>query len=344
MAEKKDKYSFLDHPQRVLIGGAVLGVGGFLLYKFGKKIINGFQARNTASMADDSPAVRQAMALRSAVNPSGASWMRSFDFTNVNAILETAKQITNLDEVAGAYRKLYNSELLRELQNELNTGDYQKVLTILSSNTKKTTGTTFKFAEKNQLVVAKTDVYLRSSPDASYHGALYEISANKNIIRKAKVGEFLGYATGGQHFDEKNNVKFIEVAYLVKKDGIPESMKPFAGKQFSYWVSSSTEYVEIFSVYKDMLSKYPATQAEVAYKKPLTFYSGLKGMIINPVITRKATQVLDEKMQPFIMVGPSTLLGEYLMALDTGVTRFIKFKTVDNTERWVRAEYVTTNS
>jgi hypothetical protein len=50
MAENKDKYSFLDHPQRVLIGGAVLGVGGFLLYKFGKKIFTGIRERNTASL------------------------------------------------------------------------------------------------------------------------------------------------------------------------------------------------------------------------------------------------------------------------------------------------------
>ena len=344
MAEKKDKYGFLDNPKRLLVGGAVVGVGGFLLYKFGKKIITSIRQRNTASLADDSPAVRQAMAFRSAVNPSGAKWMRTFDFTNVDAILETAKQITNLDEVVNAYRKLYDSELLKELQSDLNTGDYQKVLTIISSNTKKTTGTTYKFAEKNQLVVAKTDVYLRSSPDASYHGAIYEISANKNIIRKVKVGEFLGYATGQQHFDEKNNVKFIEVAYLVKKDGIPESMKPYAGKQFSYWVSSSADYVEIFSIYKNMLTKYPSTQAEVAYKKPLTFYTGLKGTIMNPVITKKSTQVLDEKMQPIILVKSRTLLGEYLMALDTGACRFIKFRTVDNTERWVRADNVKINS
>jgi len=344
MAEKKDKYGFLDNPKRLLVGGAVVGVGGFLLYKFGKKIISGIRQRNTASLADDSPAVRQAMALRSAVNPSGAKWMRSFDFTNVNAIMETAKQITNLDDVVNAYRKLYNSELLKELQNELNTGDYQKVLTIISSNTNKSTGTTYKFAAKNQMVVAKTDVYLRSSPDASYHGAIYEISANKNIIRKAKPKEFLGYATGNQHFDEKNNVKFIEVAYLVKKEGIPEAMKAYAGKQFIYWVSSGSSYVDIFTTFKDMLARYPSTQAEVAYKKPLTFYSGLKGTLINPVITHSLTQILNDKMQPFILVQPRTLLGEYLMTLDTGVCRFIKFRTVDSTERWVRADYVNINS
>lgn len=340
MPQKKDTYGFLDHPRRILVGGAVVGVGGFLLYKFGKKILAGIRERNTASLADDSPAVRQAMAMRSAVNPSGVKWMRSFDFTNVAAIMEAAKGITNLDEVTDAYRKLYNAELLRDLQSELGTEDYQKVLIIVSSSTKKSGGSTITFAGKDQLVVAKVNVFLRTSPDASYHGAIYEVSANKNIIRKAKPGEFLGYATGNQSYDEKNNVKFIEVAYLVKKDGLPEAMKPFAGKQFRYWVSSSSSYVEVFSTYKDMLSKYPSTQAEVAYKKPLTFYSGLKGTLTNPVISRKSTQVLNEKMQPVVMVGPKTLLGEYIMTLDTGAARFVKFRTVDQTERWVREDYV----
>jgi hypothetical protein len=338
---KKDKYSFLDNPKRLLVGGAVVGIGGFILYKLGRKIFTTIRERNTAGMADDSPAVRQAMALRSAVNPSGAKWMKSFDFTNVSAIMETAKQITNLDDVITAYRKLYDAELLKDLQSDLGTSDYQKFLTIVSSNTKKTSGVVNKFAEKNQLVVAKAEVFLRSSPDASYHGAIYEINANKNIIRKAKIGEFLGYATGSQHYDEKNNVKFIEVAYLVKKDGLPAAMKPYAGKQFRYWVSASSNYVEIFPYYSNMFAKYPSTQQEVSYKKPLTYYSGVKGFAANPVISVKPAHVLDEKMQPFILVQPRTLLGEYIMSLDTGKTKYIKFRTIDNTERWVRAGDVT---
>lgn len=341
MVNKKDKYSFLDNPQRLLVGGAVVGVGGFFLYKLGKKIFTGINKRNTQAMADDSPEVRQAMALRSAINPSGSSWMKSFDTTNKTAVFETASQIKKLDEVINDYQKLYNNDLLKDLQNELSTSDYQKFLTMVSSNPAKTGGSApVTFAQKSQLVVAKAEIFLRSSPDASYHGAIYEITGNKNIIRKAKVGEFLGYATGNQHFDEKNNVKFIEVAYLIKKDGIPDAMKKYAGQTFRYWVSSSANYVQIFPFYKEMFEKYPSTQDEVSYKKPLTYYSGLTGIMENPVVTVKATLVLNEKMQPVIKVQALTLLGTYIMGLDTGKVQYIKFRTVDNTQRWVRANDV----
>jgi hypothetical protein len=285
------------------------------------------------------------MALRSAMNPSGASWMMSFDTTNTKAVFDTAPQIKKLDEVSTAYRKLYDNDLLKDLQNELNTTDYQKFLTMVSSNPAKSGGAApTTFAKKNQLVVAKVEVTLRTSPDASYHGAFYEIGENKNIIRKAKVGEFLGYATGKQSFDVKNNVKFIEVAYLVKKENPPAALKAYAGKSYSYWVSSSSSYVEIFGYYKDMWSKYPSTQNEVSYKKPLDFYSGVSGAFFQPVITIRLTQVLNDKMQPIIPVKSGTLLGEYLMNLDTGQNKYIKFRTVDNTERWVSAEAVNIKS
>jgi hypothetical protein len=46
-------------------------------------------------------------------------------------------------------------------------------------------------------------------------------------------------------------------------------------------------------------------------------------------------------MQAEIPVAALTLLGEYLMTLDTGQIKYVKFKTVDRTERWVRAEDIT---
>lgn len=345
MAPKKDKYEFLDNPKRILVGGAVIGIGGFLLYKLGRKIIGKMQKRSTEKMADDSPEVRQAMALRSAMNPSGASWMMSFDTTNAKAVLDTAQAIRNLDNVSAAYRKLYNDDLLKNLQNELSTTDYQKFLTMVSSSPVKSGGAApTTFAKKNQLVVAKAEVFLRTSPDASYHGAVYEIAEKKNILRKAKVGEFLGYATGKQSFDVKNNVKFIEVGYLVKKENPPMAMKPYAGKSFIYWVSSASTYVEIFAYFKDMWAKYPSTQNEVSYKKPLDYYSGVSGAISQPVITTRFVYILDDKMQPFKPVKSGTLLGEYLLCLNTGDSKYIKFRTVDNTERWVSADAVNIKS
>jgi hypothetical protein len=226
--------------------------------------------------------------------------------------------------------------MLRDLQNELSVTDYQKFLTMISSNPQKKGGNApVKFAAKKQMVVAKAEVTLRSSPDASYHGAIYEIGQNKNIIRKAKRGEFLGYATGQQAFDEKNNVKFIEVGYLVIKENLPASLKPYAGKKYSYWVSSSVNYVDIFQYFKNMWEKYPKTQYEVSYKKPLDYYQGMTDFTQKPVITIHPTQVLDEQFKHPLKVQSQTLLGEYLMRLDTGKTQYVKFRTVDNTLRWV---------
>ena len=152
------------------------------------------------------------------------------------------------------------------------------------------------------------------------------------------------YATGKQSFDVKNNVKFIEVAYLIKKENPPANLKADAGKKFSYWVSSSTNYIDQFTYYKDMLDKYPSTQNDIAYKKPIDFYSGVSGFNPMPVITKKQTFVLDAKMQPVIQVQPGTLLGMYLMSLNTGAAQFIQFRTIDNTDRWVKAEAVLTNT
>jgi len=38
---------------------------------------------------------------------------------------------------------------------------------------------------------------------------------------------FFQYATGNQKFDEKNNVKFIEVAYLIKKENFTKRNSNF---------------------------------------------------------------------------------------------------------------------
>jgi len=339
---------WLDNPKRILVGGVVVGIGGFLLYKLGKKIINDMQHNSTEKQADSSPEVQQAMALRSAMNPSGISWMMSFDTTNTAVLFDTAKQIKKLDNVSSAYRRLYNSDLLVDVQNELSAEDYQKFLTLVSSNpAKKGSAAPQTFAKKNELIVAKKEVYLRSTPDGSYQGLLTTVGVNGNIIRKAAIGEFLGYATGKQSFDIKNNIKFIEVAYLIKKENPPASLKPLAGKTFIFWVSSSSDFIDQFSYYKNMLEAYPSTKTEVSYRKPLDFYSGVKGISgiqPVPVITKRKTYVLDSNMQPVISVQAGTLLGVYLMSLNTGTANFIQFKTIDNTERWVNAEAILTKN
>jgi len=339
--------SYLDNPKRILVGGVVVGVGGYLLYKLGKKIVDDLKHKGTEDKADDSPEVRQAMNFRSGINPSGISWMKTFDSLNYDMIMDTAKTVTNLDAVNLAYKNLYGDDLLLDLQRELNAENYQRLLTLISSNSGKKGGAApLKFAKKNGLIVSIGEAFIRTSPDASYHGAIYEINDKKNIVRKSKVGEFLGYATGKQSFDLKNNVKFMEVGYIVKKDGLPANLKAKAGMKVSYWISSSANYIAQFDYFKDMLAQYPNLQNELAYKKPLDFYSGVKGLsgVQIPVITKQRTQVLDGKMQPLIAVNAGTLLGTYLMSLNAGKTNYIQFRTVDNTLRWVKAETVVINN
>ena len=113
-------------------------IGGiYLSYRLGKNLLAALNKSDAQAKADDSTEVRQAMALRSAMNPSGVKWMMSIDTTNTETVMDTAKIITNLDNVQRAYKSLYEDNLLDDLQSELSASDYQKFLTIISSNGKK---------------------------------------------------------------------------------------------------------------------------------------------------------------------------------------------------------------
>ena len=337
---------WLDNPQRVLVAGVVVGIGGFLTYKLIRKIWSSIRSNATEKQADDDPNVRAAMTLRIAMNPSGISWMKSFDTTNNDAVFNAAKNITDLDAVIKAYRKLYDSDLMADLQSELSADEYQKLLNIITTNPNKQGGAApVTWAKKNLMVVAKKDVTLRKTPDASYHGAFYESKSENNILSTAKAGSFIGYATGVQQFDSKNNVKFIQVGYIVKKEGVPEKYKQYAGKKMIFWVSSSTNYVDIFTKYNLMWERYPSTKLPVSYFKPLDYYeakpenpenkiSGVNGAPLKAVISKRKTRILGEQLLPVATVESETLLGAYLGGLDTGQKKYVKFLTVSGTERW----------
>jgi len=328
----------MEHPGRVLVGGVVVGVGSFLLYKVIRKIITKARQGNTEKKLDDSPEVRQASVLRNAMNPSGISWMMSFDNTSTDVILDTAKSIKNLDEVMTSYKKLYDSDLLEDLQKELSTEEYQKFTTIIETNAGKKGAAPTTFIKKNQMVVAKKSIRVRSTPDATYTGGVFQSSSDNNILFTTKPGDFIGYATGKQEFDSTNNVKFIQVGYLIKKEGLPESVKKYAGKSYTMWVSSSKDYIDSFDFFNLMFEQYPNTKNIVAYKKPLNYYDKpIKGLPTRAVVSIADTHVLDEKMQFLCKVEKQVLLGEYVGSLNTGKRKFIKFRTIDNTIRWTDA-------
>ncbi len=346
MAEKGTKERLIqvvENNQSKIINGILVVGGIYLTYRLGSNLIASINKNDAQSKADDNPDVRQAMALRSAMNPSGISWMMSFDTTKSSSILETARTVTNLDNVSKAYKNLYQNNLLDDLQSELSTTDYQKFLTIISSNSKKdvTSGGSapVQFAKPNQLVVCKKTVALRTTPDASNHGAFYEVFSDKNIIRYAEPGEFLGYATGRQYFDDVNNVKFIEVAFVVKAQSAPAKYKNQNKKRYSYWVSSSATYVDIVTYYKTLWDNYPKTQNATGWMKPVDYFT-LKGIPMPRLLTRAKTPILNDRLVAINVAEPNTILGQFIMSLNTGKGEFLQFKTVDNTIRWVDRRFI----
>ncbi len=321
-----------------VVTGLLLVGGIYITYRIGNKIISEIHKKNTQSQADDSPEVRQAIALRSAMNPSGIRWMMSFDTTNTSIVLNTAQTITNLDKVSQAYKNLYADNLLDDLQSELSAAEYEKFFNLVTSNPAKNTSAgsaaPIKYAKANELVVCKKEVYIRTTPDASNHGKIYEQFSSKNIIRLAKPGEFLGYATGKQAYDSVNNVKFIEVAFVVNGVKAPDKYKAKNKQAFTYWVSSSNTYVDIFSYYKNMFDTYPATIGATQWMKPRDYFT-LKGIAMPRLLTLRDTSVLDEQLVPINQAGPNTILGQLIMSMNTGDQEYLQFRTVDNTIRWV---------
>lgn len=342
MAKKKRDIieTWIDKPQRILIGGVAIGLGGYALYKLGKGIIANIKKNQTQSNVGENLETQQATVLRTAMNPSGISWMKSFDTTDSDTILATATQIKDLNSVVKSYKNLYQNDLLTDLQSELSTEDYKKFLSIVQGNSQAKGTTATAYAKPQELIVAIKDVTIRKTPDASYHGAWYESESGNNIVVVAKAGSFIGYATGKQQYDAKNDVKFIEVGYQFVKTGLPQSSQKYAGVVYRYWVSASTNYVTKFSSAKDMLASYPNLANEVKYKKAIGTLGELSGLFPKAVITKQSTMLRDSNMKPSLRVEAKTLLGNYLMSLNTGNSTFIKFKTIDNTERWVEAKDV----
>lgn len=333
--------------QQKVIRGLLIAGGIYVGYRVTSKSIKAFRARNTSALADERPEVRQAMGLRSAMNPSGISWLMWSDGTNENAIAQIASQIQDLDTVATAYRSLYSDDLLKDLQKELSTELFNAFLQTVSNNRINSQSgnpsgqsSTGAYTAPLRLVVAKRNVYVRTSPDASYHGAWYEMSENKNIFKTAKAGEFIGYATGKQHFDAKNNVKFIEVAYKIGPLA-PVNLQSQIGVTRLLWISASASYTDQFSSVASMEARYPATQGVSKYYLPI---SGL-GWLSEPgsrVVTTTVTRVLDEQFQTIGQVKPGVLIGYPVMSLDGHDTHFTLVRTLEGHDRWLASKDIQT--
>jgi hypothetical protein len=339
--------SISSETQQKVIRGLVIAGGLYLGYRLTNKALLLWRERQTSALADERAEVRQAMGLRSAMNPSGISWLMWSDGTNENAISQIASQIQDLDFVATSYRNLYGDDLLKDLQSELSTSQFNAFLQTVSNNRINTQSgnasgqsSTGAYTAPQRLVVAKQSVFVRTSPDASYHGAWYEIGENQNIFKSAKTGEFIGYATGKQHFDSKNNVKFIEVAYKIGPLA-PASLKSKIGITRLLWVSASANYTDQFTTVAAMEARYPTTKGVTKYYLPIT---GL-GWLSAPgsrVITRQTTKVMDQQFRGIAMVKPGVLMGYPVMSLDGHDAHFTLVRTLEGNDRWLATKDIQT--
>jgi len=334
--------------QQSVLRGLMIAGGLYLGYRVTNKAIKNMRSRNTSVLADQSPEVRQAMGLRSAMNPSGVSWLMWSDGTNEDAIAQIASQITNLDAVATAYRNLYGKELIQDLQGELSTDKFNAFLQTISNNrinnssgsSSSSTSSSGAYTAPQRMIVAKRSVFVRTSPDASYHGAWYEVNENKNIYKTANSGEFIGYATGKQHFDSKNNVKFIEVAFRVGA-GAPGSLASKVGQSMLLWVSASSNYIAQFTSESTLAQAYPIARNQLSYMLPIP---GL-GWLSAPgsrVITTESAMVLGEKFEHITRVPEEVLLGYPVMSLDGNAMHYTLVRTLEGTDRWINSNHIRT--
>lgn len=325
-----------------LIKGLLLAGGLYLGYRVSSKAIKSWRTKGTMSLADQSPEVRQAMGLRSAINPSGVSWLMWSDGTNEDAIEQIASRISDLDSVAVAYRNLYGKELIKQLQGELDSDRFNTFLQTVSNNrinqSTNPSVPTGAYSSPQKLIVAKRSVYVRTTPDASYHGGWYEIGEEKNIYKTATEGEFIGYATGKQHYDSKNNVKFIEVAFQYGAN-LPSDLSDQAGKTKLLWVSSSANYVRQFDSNSDAVQSYPGITSQLNYMLPIPGLGWLS-MDGSRVVSSREALLLDRDFKPLCHVDKGVLLGYPVMSLQGTDTDMTMLRTLSGLDRWVKTSEI----
>lgn len=300
----------------ILVAGAVYGI---------TKIAKHYQKNNTEHQVEKNPEVSQAMTIYSAMNPSGMDWMKKMDGTNTEAIFNTAQEITDLNKVQDAYRKLYNSSLLDDLRQELSPEDYTKFLNTLKfnpNNINKGNNKPKIDFKKGSLVATKLQANVRKTPKN-----ISKWSFDNNIIKLTEAGKFIGFATGKSEFDNSGagatGTLFVEIM----------SVALDTKKQITFWVAASQ--LQIISQADYKARKYPFFFLNE--KEVLNGFDGTQ----KRVIAFSAVPVLDEKFRMIGIASPMQQLGYSVMELnDKKGNEYIKFITNQNKHHWVNKKFV----
>lgn len=300
----------------VLVVGAVYGIS---------KIVKNYQKSNTEHQVEKKPEVSQAMTIYSAMNPSGMDWMKKMDGTNTETILNTAKEITNLNKVQDAYRKLYNSSMLDDLRQELSPEDYTKFLNTLKFSTKNINKGNNKPKidfKKGTLIATKLQTNVRKTPKN-----ISKWSFDSNIIKLAEADKFIGFATGKSEFDNsgagETGTLFIEI----------QSVALDTKKPVFFWVAASQLQSISQADYK--ARKYPFFWLNE--KDTLNGFDGTQ----RRVIAFASVPVLDEQFRMIGIASPLQQLGYSIMELnDNKGNEYVKFVTNQKKQHWVNKKFV----
>ncbi len=300
----------------ILVAGAVYGI---------TKIVKNYKKSNTEHQVEKKPEVSQAMTIYSAMNPSGMDWMKKMDGTNTEAVLNTAQEITDLNKVQDAYKKLYNSSMLDDLRQELSPEDYTKFLNTLKFSTKNINKGTNKPKidfKKGTLIATKLQTNVRKTPKN-----ISKWSFDSNIIKLAEAGKFIGFATGKSEFDNsgagETGTLFIEI----------QSIALDTKKPVFFWVAASQLQSISQADYK--ARKYPFFWLNE--KDALNGFDGTQ----RRVMAFTSVPILDEQFRMIGIASPLQQLGYSIMELnDNKGNEYVKFITNQKKQHWVNKKFV----
>ncbi len=320
----------------VKAGLAVLAYWGL------KKIITNFNHNQAENSVGTNTEAQQATSLRAAINPSGKRWLWWVDGVDTTAIFNIAAKIKNFKDVIKEYRNLYDGDSLEnDLRSKISAEEYNRFLnTVNFSNAEQVKNKSSVNFSAGRVAISKAEVNIRKTPRASGSQTKDKllVFGRSNIITTVDTGMAIGITTGRTSFDEKaepSGVLFIEVTILKKDAPIKDS--------FTAWVAGSQ--VETFTSEQYKQKRNPAlviTKEQYDNASASLNGTGIEPNYRKEIITVSPTHVLNDKFQTVNEAAKNIILGYPIMELKTHNEDYVKFQTIDDTQRWVKKKHTKT--
>lgn len=301
---------------------AALVVGAFFL---GKKLLSNAAKDSADKQLDTDPAAGQARSLNAAMNPSGVSWMRSFDGTDNEAIYNIAGQITKLDKVEEYYKAQTQGRVLfDDLTSEIGADGLQKFLGLASQGK---TGDK-KFSKVREDIPSKRIVITTAEANIRKTAKLEsKYLPFNNIVKLVPRDRVLGVTTGKFAYDEKNDVTFVEFFTFTRASG-------FKDKVYFYVAKSQVELLTL-----DEKKKREAKSGKIATELLAGINTDASPIKAQLVAIRPAL-IYDENFIAILTAPYNIIVGFPVMTLSAKGENYIKFLTVEGKLRWVKAKDV----